>query len=137
MTGMNPPDTSLNLPLIIWDILNYKGIPTNTLSAFANNFLASGISSSGLGTYDASKTFNATSTKINLPNSYSYSNADAYTNNSTGSSAEVWFGYDVRNKNNTSYRLWPQSRIQYWVSYNGNFPIYLWTNYAGVQHTVN
>jgi|GEM_PF-3782791 len=52
---MNPLDTfsSTIIPVVIWDILNYYGIPGNTIQAFANNCLVSGISSAGLGSYDA------------------------------------------------------------------------------------
>ncbi len=138
ITGMNPPDYSSStlIPLVIWDILGYLGIPNNTIQAYANNFSAK-ISSAGLGSYDAYKIFTATSTKINLPSTYIYSNADAYTNSNTGSSAEVWFGYDVRTTDNTAFALWPQSKIQYAIQYQGSLPWYWWTNYAGVRHTVN
>lgn len=138
ITGMNPPDCSspISIPLVIWDILDYLGIPNNILQAYANNF-STKISSAGLGSYDAYKIFASTSNKINLPNTYSYRNADAYTNSKSGSSAQVWFGYDVRTTNNNAFKLWPQSKIQYAIQYYASLPWYYWTNYAGVRHTVN
>ncbi|GAV23426.1 hypothetical protein [Carboxydothermus pertinax] len=136
--GMNPSDSSssTSVPLIIWDILDYLGVPNNIIQAYANNFTAK-ISSGGLGSNDAYKIFTATSTKINLPKTYTYNNADIYTNNKTGSSAEVYFSFDIRTTNNNSFKLWPQSKIQYAIAYVGSLPWFWWTNYAGVHHTIN
>jgi len=138
ITGMNPPDYSSStlIPLVIWDILDYLGIPHNIITAYANNF-STKISSSGLGSYDAQKTFTSSSNNINLPNTYTYSNADAYTNMNSGSSAEVYFNYQISTTNNSSFAICAQSKIQYGISYQGSLPWYWWTNYATINHTIN
>lgn len=112
INGINPPDSSssTNLPLVIYDILNYKGIPTNIIAAYVNNFFASGISTSGFGSYDVIRTYNGTtSDKINLPSTIPYSDGQVK-NQTNGSSAESYFGYNLNNQN-TNFYLWPQIKI--------------------------
>jgi hypothetical protein len=145
ISGANPPDSSKSVSIIsniIYDILGYKGIPTNTITAYVNNFTVSGISTTGLGSYDLRKSFSNVSSeasaKMNLPSSIPSTDADGQVSGHTkGSSAEVYFSYDIRTTNNSAFVLWPQARVQYSHVYPGTMAWFSWTNYAGLKHTVN
>jgi len=141
ITGHNPPNASnADIPTYIWDILGY--IPTgNMLRTYANNILGQKITSTTPGSWDLIKTFEGTvaDKRGYLPSSYAYTNADASTDGTNGNGMVAWFGYDFKNPGSiSSLKLWPQSRVRYAV-YNNSTKLIAshWTNYAGVQHTVN
>lgn len=143
INGANPGDKTQDIPKHIWDIAGYIPLGAGSLlTTYANNLFSIGVTSTGMNGYDAIKTFKGTvpSAKGCLPASIAASNADAYTNGSEGCGQVVWFKYDFNHPQGSisALKLWPQSRIQYAVQNRSTLILSThWTNYAGVQHTIN
>ncbi|MGO4185975.1 hypothetical protein AB4Z45_32830 [Paenibacillus sp. MCAF9] len=143
ITGSSPVKklSSYTLPVVIYDILNWKNIYTNTISSllnmYTNNITTTGTDVTDQSAYEKTILFHSVGgPKGELPSSIKYGDVDSVIGNTTsGISAEFQYNLLKETKN---FYVSGQGYIQYWsYATMGGGSIYLWSGTAGITHTVN
>ncbi|MBC7343649.1 MAG: hypothetical protein H5U02_14590 [Clostridia bacterium] len=125
---------------VIYDIFCYKGIPTLTIQAFVNSMFTEGtevVSETGPGFDTTVRFYRPDDSRVDLPNSIPYSEADLQVG-STYSGASAVFEFTLPSID-TWFLCWPQGQVKYGILYTGGSGSiwYVWSGATGVHHYVN
>jgi hypothetical protein len=138
LTGSDPGHnlSSTDLPPVLYDLLAYKGIPTDTIKAYVNNSTIKGTGKVENTGYDWSLTTHRPQhSVVDLPLSISYKDADEKVSN-TYSGINVKFNYSLPGYL-TNYPVHTKSKIEYGLTYKYGGVYYVWTGDAKLDHDVN